>query len=282
MASGEPGAVHILGSRHDHLALGLPGELMKNSLDLGTALSGFAALQDRNSRGATVYLRRAGEHFVFGYGVYASEAVAREQINSVALAVGVNIISNLTLGAVKPLEVMLSSRAPVDVDSYESLLGAPVRFDQPETGLVLHGSSLRAPILGASLEELERLRQCISAVRPISIHPWTDRVKHAVRPLLLEGNATTAGMAKILNVNLRTLSRRLEAEETTFQKVLESVRYSMARELLEITDLQISEISTVLCYTEHSSFSDAFRRWSGVTPSEWRSMRRDSIEDEQQ
>ncbi len=109
---------------------------------------------------------------------------------------------------------------------------------------------------------------------PISDRPWMDRVRHAVRPLLLEGDATTAAMARFLDLNLRTLSRRLEAEGTTFLRILEDARYSIARELLEVTELPIGAIAGTLAYTEHSSFSDAFRRWSGVTPSEWREMRR--------
>lgn len=264
----------ILGSRHDHRSLGLAGKVMRNSPDLGSALSNFCALQDANSRGAAVYLRRAGDVFVFGYGIYDPAAVAHEQVYSLALAMGVNIVHALTEGAVEPVETLLSSRRPADVEPYQSILKSPVRFDQQETGIVLHRASMAAPIPGASSQELARLRERIALLSPASDHVWTDRVKHAVRPLLLEGEATTASMARLLNLNVRTLSRRLETEGTTFQRILEGVRYSIARELLEVTLLPIGDIAGALAYTEHSSFSDAFRRWSGVTPSEWREKSR--------
>lgn len=260
----------LLGSRNDHRSLGAPGRLMANSPDLGSALSAFCGLQDRNSRGAAVYLRRAGDHFVLGYGVYDPAAVAHEQINALALAVGVNLIGALTAGAVKPVETLLSSRRPANVETCQSVLKSPVRFDQPETGIVLHRSSMKAPIPGASPRELARLRERIARAAPARDRVFTNKVRRAVRPLLLEGEATTASMARLLDLNVRTLSRRLELEGTTFQRLLAEVRFAMARELLEITELPIGDIAGALAYTEHSSFADAFRRWSGVTPSQWR------------
>jgi len=71
-------------------------------------------------------------------------------------------------------------------------------------------------------------------------------------------------------MNVRTLSRRLAAEGTKFQKLLDGVRFSMVRELLTVTDLEIGDIAKALSYSAHSPFVDALRRWSGVMPSGWR------------
>jgi len=51
---------------------------------------------------------------------------------------------------------------------------------------------------------------------------------------------------------------------------MDEVRFAMARELLTVTDLEIGDIAKALSYSAHSPFVDAFRRWSGPTPSEWR------------
>jgi AraC-like DNA-binding protein len=264
----------VLGSRYDHRALGVPGALIRNAPDLGTALSVFCALQSANSRGAVVYLHRSADQIVFGYGAYEPAAVGHAQVYGLSLAIGVNMVRALTGGAVEPVEVLLSARPPTDDGPYRLILKAPVRFNQPETGIVLHQSALLAPIPGASAPEFARLRERIAMVTPgpATDRVWTDRVKHAIRPLLLRGLATTADMAELLDINLRTLSRRLEAENTTFQQILEEVRYAMARELLGITELHIGEIASALAYAEHSNFSEAFRRWSGMTPSEWRQL----------
>ena len=105
---------------------------------------------------------------------------------------------------------------------------------------------------------------------PPSDKVWTDRVRHALRPLLLREEPTSFERAAYLKMNVRTLSRRLAAEGTSFQKLLDGVRFAMARELLTVTDLEIGDIAKALSYSAHSPFVDALRRWSGVMPSDWR------------
>jgi AraC-like DNA-binding protein len=260
----------ILGSRHDHALLGPLGSLMQNAPDLGAAISEFCAYQISNSRGAVVYLHRSGNQAVFGYGIYEPKTVAHTQIYSLCLAQGVNIIRALTGGAVEPVEAIFSIREPADTEPYRATLKIPFRFNQPETGLVLHASTLSTPIPGASPREFARLQESFAAMSADGGHVWTGRARHAIRPMLLEGKATTSSMAERLGINLRTLSRRLEAEGTTFQQVLEEVRYAMARELLDITELPVGDIAAALAYADHSNFSEAFRKWSGMAPSEWR------------
>jgi AraC-like DNA-binding protein len=68
----------------------------------------------------------------------------------------------------------------------------------------------------------------------------------------------------------RTLNRRLRAEGTTFQQLLDEVRFEAACQLLDTASTPITEIAVSLGYAETSAFSRAFRRWSGSTPVERR------------
>jgi AraC-like DNA-binding protein len=260
----------LLGSRYDHRILGAPGEWMQHAPNLQSALEGFVSLQPSNSRGAAVYLHRFGATVVFGYGVYARTAVAHEQIYSTIMALAFNVVRTLTQGAARVSEVLLSIRAPADPSPYKAWFGVPVRFDQPESGLVLPRSALAARIPGARLEERERLKHRAAALMPPSDRVWTDRVKHALRPMLLRGETTTAGAAMLLGLSIRTLSRRLAQEGTTFQRLLDEVRFATATELLAATNLPVGDIAEALSYAAHAPFVEAFRRWSGMTPSVWR------------
>jgi AraC-like DNA-binding protein len=259
-----------LGARADHRDLGLAGQLLAHAPHLEAAFSTFVAAQQTNSRGASVYLHGSGEHWVLGYGIYEPQAVAHQQVYALIMAMAVNIVRSLTQGAAKPIEVLLPFRSPDNVEPYVTLLGGSVRFDQPEAGIVLPRSALDAPVQGAIPAEFQRLRASIAKHRHFVDQSWTERVKHAMRPLILRGNPTSVRMASLLGVHVRLLSRRLEKEGTTFQKLSETVRYSMARELLTITSLTVGDIADALGYAHQSSFADAFVRWSGKTPSEWR------------
>jgi AraC-like DNA-binding protein len=268
--SGCPHFGLLLGSRCDHSALGLPGQWMANSPTLGLALSGLASFQGDNSRGAAGYLHRSGEHWVIGYGIYEPRAVAQDQIYPLVIALVLNAIKSLTGGAVGPVEILFSTRKPPDVGPYRRLLCDVIRFDQTETGIVFPAAALDAPVRNADPEELERLRQRIATERPDSATPWTDRVRRALRPQILRGEPTSSELADILGIGLRTLARRLEREGTSYQKLVDGVRYTMACELLEFTQLSVGEVAEALSYAQQSNFGKAFSNWTGMSPNQWR------------
>ena len=68
----------------------------------------------------------------------------------------------------------------------------------------------------------------------------------------------------------RTLHRRLAASGTNFRTLVDECRYEMARQMLKDTDADVGHIASMLDYADTSAFARAFRRWSGTTPSRWR------------
>ena len=73
-------------------------------------------------------------------------------------------------------------------------------------------------------------------------------------------------VAANFNVTPRTLQRKLQEEQTTFQQLADSARKAMAIHFLESGKYQVKEISTMLGYNELSAFSRAFKRWTGKSP----------------
>jgi len=69
-----------------------------------------------------------------------------------------------------------------------------------------------------------------------------------------------------------TLSRHLKELGTSFQNLLDEVRFEIARQLLEDSRMEIIQIAALLGYSNASAFTRAFRRWSSTTPAEWRDM----------
>jgi AraC-like DNA-binding protein len=260
----------LLGARHDHRVLGFAGEVLAHAPDLGTALTSFIMLQPAASRAATVYLQRQDDHVVLGYGLYAARVATTDQVSCIATAVAFNALRILTGGQAAASEVLFAFRKPADPSPYASFFGVPVRFDQPQTGIVYPFSALSLRIVGAKPAEFERLQRIIAAKLPALTSVWADRVKRALRPMLVRGEPTAVATAARLGVSVRTLSRRLAAEGTSFQALLDDVRFATARELLAVTDLPVGEVALALSYASHGAFVDAFRRWSGMPPSRWR------------
>jgi AraC-like DNA-binding protein len=90
-----------------------------------------------------------------------------------------------------------------------------------------------------------------------------------VRVLLAQRLAfdpSLSGVAAGLGVSERTMRRRLAAEGTSFQALLDQVRSALARQLLDSGALSVEEVAHRLGYAEASSFIQAHRRWHGTTP----------------
>lgn len=261
----------LLGQPQTLAALGPLGSAMKHAATLGEAISAFVAFQINNSTGGAVYLMRADRDVLLGYGVYDLPVRVSHQIYDMVLAVGCNLIAELTRGRVGPEEILVSRAAPDDPAPYQRLGRCPVRFGQNQTGLLLRASSLddRLPEADSVLHG-KALAGLVSALEQ-SRGETSGHVRHLLRSLLLIGQASMEEVARRLGLHPRAMRRRLQREGTTFEDIKDEVRYAFARELLLLGDLGITDIAVTLDYATASSFVHAFRRWSGMPPGLWRS-----------
>ena len=73
-------------------------------------------------------------------------------------------------------------------------------------------------------------------------------------------------MAKTLQMSERTLNRKLKAQGTSYQMLLDDVRQELAVWYLRQTDMSVEMIAERLGYRDTSNFSRTCKRWFGVTP----------------
>jgi AraC-like DNA-binding protein len=97
------------------------------------------------------------------------------------------------------------------------------------------------------------------------------RVENAAAPLLPHGKARASEVARQLGLSQRTLARRLAADGLTFAGILDELKADLARRYLQDPSLSISEIAWLLGFQEVSAFTHAFKRWTGIPPSQARS-----------
>jgi AraC-like DNA-binding protein len=99
------------------------------------------------------------------------------------------------------------------------------------------------------------------------LHNEVRRVLHGV---LMTGDCSRAEVARRLGLRPRTLVRRLQQSGTTFQALLDDTRSQIAKQLLHDTRSPVSRIAASLGYRDPTVFTRAFRRWTGLTPREFR------------
>jgi len=88
--------------------------------------------------------------------------------------------------------------------------------------------------------------------------------------LMAAGEANADSACRALRLSRRTLQRRLRAEKTSFQKVLNEARALLAVNYLSDTRLKSFEVAMLLGYSSISSFTTAFKSWYDMPPAEYR------------
>jgi AraC-like DNA-binding protein len=81
-----------------------------------------------------------------------------------------------------------------------------------------------------------------------------------------------------LGLSARTLRRRLEAEGTSFQRLLDETRFALAEAYLARGPVSTPELAFMLGFSEASAFHRAFRRWTGTTPGAYVRERAPAVE----
>lgn len=192
----------VLGSRMDAKIIGLAGQIMSTASILREALIDFLGIQPAYSSGAVFYLHRHGEDVLFGYGVYLSSGGVSQQAYDLSLAISYRTIQEITGGAALPLEVLVCHDKPADTRPYELLFKAPVRFNQSQAGLVYSRRALEMPIVTANPAERVRLLALLRQRYPGN-QPFSQRVRHTLRPMLLFGGGSMNDVAEAFGMNSR-------------------------------------------------------------------------------
>ena len=96
------------------------------------------------------------------------------------------------------------------------------------------------------------------------------QLKRRLADLLSQGEANADAACRALKLSRRTLQRRLQAEKTSFQAVLNEVRAELAVRYLKDERLKALEVAMLLGYSSISSFTTAFKSWYNMPPAEYR------------
>ncbi len=260
----------LIGLRFTFDIHGPIGQLMLSATTVREAFSDFVIWQPGYSSGAIVYLNRYGDEYAIGYGSLAASSPGSQVLYDAIIGVGVQMLRKMTNGAVKPLEIHFSHLPPERPSGYARLLKVPVRYNQHRTCLILDEAGMRMPLPSA---DPAARRDILAGIRNVAFQTPPDvstLTRQTIRRVMLVAKPTLSEVAFQLGTHPRTLERRLAKEGRTFGVQRDAVRFSVAKELLELTDIPVSDIAAHLWYASPGVFSGAFRRLSGTTPSAWR------------
>lgn len=259
-----------LGMRTEPSALGIAGFMLQTAYDVNTALHALIRHYELHDQGSFVSLKINNNFAFLGYGLKVSGASATEHIYDLAMTVGCKIMRGLCGEDWNPTEVMLARPHPQDPSPYKRFFKTSIRFDAEENAVVFpthwlqHKLPNQDPLLFDYLEgraaELH-LKQGFSLI---------NKLHRFLHKSLVTGDYSANTAAQHLGIHERTLSRRLHELDTNFRKEINEVRYTMARNFLATSQASTAEIALALGYADAATFSRSFKRWSGMSPTQWR------------
>ena len=176
----------------------------------------------------------------------------------------------VTATPVRPWRVVLPEGIDGRGINYAAALGCPVEFGDIEVWQ-FSKADVEARLSG-SIPEVADAVEVIANEYLSSLDEGT--VAHEVREMLIQmmpsGRSDQETVAKRLYRSRSTLQRQLVAEGTSYRQILESTRQSLAENYLRSDDYSQAEVAFMLGFTDQSNFARAFRRWTGMTPGEYR------------
>ncbi len=212
-----------------------------------------------------------GEASRFVIDVSAGHGVVPPQAIDAFMAVMVRQARLLQGGrGAPPRAVALERPEPEDTSPYTRAFGAPVSFGQSASFLEFAREELdrRLPAGNAELAR-QNDEVVVRYLARLEDSGVLVKTRQALLDSLPSGAPTKGQIARRLGMSPRSLQRTLADEGTSFTALLAEARLTLARSYLDEGRLPVTEIAFVLGFADTSAFSRAFRRWTGLAPSDY-------------
>lgn len=258
----------LIGQKSTTTSLGLVGRLMQNAPTLKDALLDLCTNQRRYVRGAVAYLLVQNETAFLGYSVHHPGMQSAEQMSEGSMAVAYNLMMELI--DVPPEQVLIARREPTDIAPYRRVFGYAPTFNAQQHAVTFPAALLARPVRGADRQLRRILEKSVADYWAVAQPSVTQSITRILHARVVFPDATLEAVASELAMHPRTLNRRLQAEGTNFRDLVNEARFSVSRQLLLGTKLDVTDIALALGYGDPSNFTHAFQKWSGMAPSEWR------------
>jgi AraC-like DNA-binding protein len=166
--------------------------------------------------------------------------------------------------------VHVTHAAPAYRAEYDRIFQVPVTFESDRNGLLMTDdqswmnhklATTPRYVFGLLSERAEALLKELEDSKTTR-----GRVESLLLPILHTGDVSMDAIASRMRLSRQTLFRRLKAEGTTFEKLLDDLRHRLALDYLRGRKVSVNETAYLVGFSEPAAFSRAFKRWTGTSP----------------
>jgi len=250
----------------------------------GYGIMGYALLSSRSLRSALDFAIRYLD-LTFAFNRYRSETLpeglrvvlddsaipedCRQFLVERDVTSTVAIMRQLILKPLPVQRVSFRFARPSYAERLEEFFRGPVFFGETAHAIVVSTQWVDQPLPQG---DEPTVRLCEEQCRDLlDGRRARTRISERVRQRLLRPQSTAKmdEVAAELGMAPRTLHRLLDSEGTSFRQLVDEVRRALAEEMLSHR-MTVEEVAERLGYSEASSLFHAFKRWTGVSPRQYR------------
>ena len=263
--------IALLIAQHTRLAdLGLAGQIALCAENAGEGLRRLIDYFNLHSNASTVSLIMSGDFARLVYAISGHGITSTRQLQLGALVVEYNILRELFGSGWRPTMITVATRPPADPCPVQRFFHAPLRFDSDESAVVFERRWLDQRLPAVDPLVRQRIESEARARRAAIVGDLPATVRRILRKQLIIGDSSMDRVSAMLGIHRRTLDRHLQKHGLQYGELLEAVTADVARQLLRDTELQVQQVAEALRFSSAANLATAFRRWTGMTPSEYR------------
>jgi AraC-like DNA-binding protein len=241
--------------------LGASSLLIAHQPTLRHALTALQEFRARINSTLVLQLEDIGEDTVLHEDFTLRRPEPLRQSSDLALGVLMRLCTEVLGKDWSPRMVCFSHQPPPAAEQpiFARVFRCPLQFDSELNGIVLRRIDLDRPNQRADDQLARHARQLLDAVMSPSQRSVTQDVDQLIRLLMPAGRASIQNCAASMGLTVRTLQRLLDADGTSFKKLLNEARMQLATQYLANPRMRITDIAEFLGYGSVGAFS----RWHG-------------------
>lgn len=252
--------------------LGVLGKVINNCLTVYDLLQTFVTLLKKTySSGVKLWLTEDCDRIWFYHQFVNMNYEKNDPSIYYAFLLHLKVITSMIDGNLSSTEIHFRGQAVKKLLTMDLFSQCRVYFNQPYNSIAIPKNLLYLPLKQAyqyDINEEQDLYEQLNLSPPAT--DFVNALKQLIRSQLLGGNIKIETIADSIGMSTRSLQRCLGDRGLSYSRLLDQVRLQLAVECMKDPNISIGEIAFELQYSEMNSFSRSFKRWTGVTPSEYR------------
>jgi len=256
-------------------SLGALGYAWLTSSTLRTGLGRLVRYWRLLGEGSSGDLQETGDAFRLIIDRHGSQPAHDEVVEAIV----VDFITSMVIGmcrmnageSFRPQAVHLHRKQPVDTGPYLKLFGCEVKFGADGDFMAFSRHDVESVLPSANRQLAATMdRILVERLAQLDKSNVVARCQSQLLEQLSSGAVTEESMASQLHMSRRTLQRKLAEADVTYKQLVDDTRRDLAMRHLDDRSYSITDVTFLLGFSQQSAFTRAFKRWTGMSPSEYR------------